>query len=114
MHKLNLSVRKTFAYVGEWQHLDKWQHLDGAARLTHMKEVDPGDGSPEDGGTYLRWATLPRGVDRDLACKALVSVLTKAGCSHEHDCCGCMSMYTSVHHRQGRRVVLKTTVSYNY
>lgn len=112
MQVTSLETRLTHRYVGTYSHLDEWQYL-GAARLTPPREVKEGNGY-DDGGTYLRWATLPRGMDRDAACRALEDSLSSHGCAHEWDCCGCASYSTRVLHRNGRRVVLKTRVSFNY
>jgi hypothetical protein len=113
MEKVYLERRLTHRYVGTYRHLDRWRSLGGVARITPYREVDAGNGYDE-GGTYVRWATLPRGVDRDAACRALEDALSRWGCAHEYDCCGCASYTTRVQHRHGRRVVLKTRVSYNY
>jgi hypothetical protein len=107
-----LSLRLTHRYVGTFRHLDEWRYL-GAAKVTPGRIVDPGNGYDE-GRTYIRWATLPPGVDRDAACRALVDTFSRWGCAHEYDCCGCASYTTRVLHRHGRRVVLETRVSYNY
>lgn len=107
-----LSLRLTHRYVGTFRHLDSWRYL-GAAKVTPGRIVDPGNGYDE-GRTYIRWATLPRGIDRDAACRALEDTMSRWGCAHEWDCCGCASHTTRVLHRHGRRVVLKTWVSYNY
>ena len=107
-----LSLRLTRCYVGTFRHLDSWRDL-GEAKVTPGRMVEPGNGHDE-GPTYIRWATLPPGVDRDAACRALVDTLSRWGCSHEWDCCGCASYTTHVLHRHGRRVVLQTQVTYNY
>lgn len=112
MDRLNLEVRLTHRYVGTWQHLDEWRDV-GAAVLTPARTVQESEDF-DDGGTYVRWATLPRGIDRDAACRALEDTLSSHGCAHEWDCCGCASYSTRVLHRHGRRVVLQTRVSYNY
>ena len=112
MFPIFLSRRMTHRYVGTYRHLDKWRDI-GTATLTPQREVDPGNGYDE-GGTYIRWATLPKGIDRDAACRALEDTMSQWGCAHEYDCCGCASYTTRVLHRHGRRVVLKTRVSFNY
>lgn len=112
MNTHRLSLRLTHRYVGTFRHLDSWRDL-GEAKVTPHREVAPGNGHDE-GGTYIRWATLPRGVDRDAACRALVDTFSRWGCSHEWDCCGCASYTTRVLHRHGRRVALQTRVSFNY
>jgi hypothetical protein len=112
MEKINLAKQLTHHYVGTYSHLDKWRDV-GTAVLTPEKVVREGE-SFDDGGTYIRWATLPRGQNRDASVRALVDSLSRHGCAHEWDCCGCASWSTRVLHRHGRRVVLKTTVSFNY
>lgn len=107
-----LSVRLTHRYVGTHRDLDDWRDIC-AAQLTPSRTVDPGN-DYDDAGTYLRWATLPRGVDRDAACRALVDTLSRHGCAHEYDCCGCASYSTRVLHRRGRRITLLTHVTRNY
>lgn len=107
-----LSVRLTHRYVGTHRDLDDWRDI-GAVALTPSRTVDPGNGYDE-AGTYTRWATLPRGMDRDAACRALVDTLSRHGCAHEHDCCGCASYSTRILHRHGRRVALLTRVTRNY
>ena len=113
METLHLERRLTHRYVGTYAHLDAWVDISTApAKLTPPKMVAPGNGYDE-GGTYLRWATLPR-VNRVQAVRALEDALSRHGCHHEHDCCGCASYSTRALHRHGRRVVLETRVSYNY
>lgn len=112
MEMVNLEVRLTHRYVGTFRHLDQWRDV-GTAVLTPAREIEEGNGLDE-GGVYVRWATLPRGIDRDAACRALEDSLSSHGCAHEWDCCGCASYNTRVLHRHGRRVVLQTRVSYNY
>ena len=117
MEALHLELRLTHRYVGTYSHLDEWRSFGAApARLTPPKMVDPGNGYDE-GGTYLRWATLPRlprRADRADAARALEDTLSSWGCHHEYDCCGCASYRTRVLRRKGRRVLLRTTVGYNY
>ena len=112
MEHLPLSLRLTHRYVDTYSHLDAWRE-SGHAKVTPSRLVrEPEDFS--EGGTYIRWATLPRGPRADVSVRALVDSLSRHGCAHEWDCCGCPSWNTRVIHRHGRRVVLKTTVSFNY
>ena len=113
MQHIPLTLRLTHHYVGGHDHLDRWAHL-GTARLLPSKCVRaPAD--LDDGGTYLRWAILPRYLKRlPEAVRALEDTLTREGCSHEWDCCGCASYRTRLVRKHGRRVLLKTEVSYNY
>jgi hypothetical protein len=112
MEKINLELRLTHKYVGEWDHLDQWDAV-GTAVLTPPKCVrEPEDF--DDGGEYVRWATIPRGQPLAASARALEDSLSKHGCSHEYDCCGCASYRTEAIHRHGRRMVLKTSIRYNY
>lgn len=117
MEAVHLELRLTHRYVDTYSHLDEWRSFGAApARLTPPKMVDPGNGYDE-GGTYLRWATLPRlprRADRADAARALEDTLSSWGCHHEYDCCGCASYRTLVVRSKGRRVLLRTTVGYNY
>ena len=114
MERIHLEQRLTHRYVGTYDYLDEWDYVSPEpALLTPMREVEPGNGYDE-GGTYIRWATLPRGVNRAQAIRALEDSLSRWGCAHEWDCCGCASYSTRVLHRHGRRVVLQTSVTYNY
>ena len=117
MEAVHLELRLTHRYVGTYSHLDEWRSLGSApVILTPPKMVDPGNGYDE-GGTYLRWATLPRlprRADRVDAALALQDTLSRSGCHHEYDCCGCASYSTLVVRSKGRRVLLRTTVGYNY
>ena len=112
MLKEYLSVRVTHRYVGTYRHLDEWRDV-GTATLTPARLVREAEGY-DDGGTYIRWATFPRGQDIDASIRAVEDTLTSSGCAHEWDCCGCASVYTRVLHRHGRRAVFKTSVTYNY
>lgn len=112
MQTINIDRRLTHTYVGDCDSLDNWSPV-GTARLTPARRVRPPEGM-DDGGTYVRWATLPPRVNKDDACAALEATLSAWGCSHDHDCCGCASYQTTAIHRHGRRVVLRTRVSFNY
>ena len=116
MMKLHLSLRLTHRYVGSYDHLDKWRDLPDPVRVTESRMVAEGN-DLDAGGTYIRWATLPGQLSRkkrDEMVRGLEQTLTKWGCAHEWDCCGCPSFSTRAIHRKGRNVVLRTTVTYNY
>ena len=112
METINLELRLTHGYVGGWDHLDNWEPL-GTARLTPARVVRESNDYDE-GRTYVRWATVPAGQSVRLTARALADTLSRHGCSHDYDCCGCASYRTTVEHRSGRRLVLKTRVSFNY
>lgn len=116
MHKFTVSKRLTHKYVDSCRHLDAHVTL-GTVKLTPMRMVrEPADF--DDGGEYVRFATLPvrlRGRDLTEAREALAENLSKWGCTHEYDCCGCELIRTTAHPtRDPRRVLLRTRISYNF
>lgn len=116
MHRLYVSLRLTHRYVGTYKHEDKWRDL-GRVKVTPARVTqEPRD--YDDGGAYVRWATLPSGLsreDRRELMRGLEDTLTSQGCSHEYDCCGCRSDLTYAYPtRNPRRVRLVTQVSFNY
>ena len=112
MTPIQLELRLTHRYVGTYSHLDAWDAV-GTALLTPARVVAEGNDYDE-GNTYVRWATVPRGQSVSATARALEDTLSRHGCSHDWDCCGCASYSTRVIHRHGRRLVLKTSVSFNY
>lgn len=112
METIVLNKRLTHRFVGSYMHLDSWKHV-GYAKLTPPKIVEhPKDF--DDGGTYIRWATFPKNQNLDDSIKAVQDVLTRVGCHHDYDCCGCESHYTLVIHRHKRRAVFLTRSYFNY
>ncbi len=118
MNKHNVYKRTTFKYNDAYRHLDE-SHFIGTVVLGDAKHTPPTDESSfDDGGTYVRLATLPAGLNRrqraDMRA-ALAENLSKWGCSHEYDCCGCSLVRTVAHAtNHARRVVLVSSVSFNY
>jgi hypothetical protein len=113
MIKTFVSPRLTHRYVGTCKHLDRWSFKAFRVTFTPERLVDRGNRF-DDYGATIRWATLPAGVDRALVERAIVETLSREGCHHDYDCCGCLSYRVRVLHRKGRRLVLKTTYSRNY
>lgn len=118
MNRLNVSMRLTHRYVGTCDYMDAWKDI-GAAKLTPRRLVEPPDPKEfSDGGTYVRFATLPAGLDarqRKAFRTALEDTLSKNGCHHTYDCCGCQSYSTrAIPTAHPRRVRLVTRISFNY
>lgn len=119
MQAINVQRRMTHTYVGTFAHLDEWAHL-GMLLVTPGRQVDEPEKRWEDpahGGSYMRWARLPAGLSkaqRNEWVRSLEASLSRWGCHHEWDCCGCASYSTRVAHRKGRDITLMTVVSYNY
>lgn len=116
MQTVNLRIRLTHKYVDSYRHLDEHQHL-GTVVLGQPRMVrEPNDF--DDGGTYVRLAQLPAGLSRrqrKVWRAVLAENLSKWGCAHEYDCCGCALVRATVHAtNHARRVVVVTKTSYNY
>lgn len=117
MQTVHLRQRLTHKYVDSYRDMDTHVHLGtvvlGASRMVR----EPGE-DHSDGGTYVRLATLPAGLSRSERAKwreVLAENLSKHGCAHEYDCCGCQSRTVRVHAtNHARRAIVVTNVGYNY
>lgn len=113
MHQFTVTKRLTHKYVDTCRHLDRHVTL-GTVKLTPMRMVREPD-TLDDGGEYVRFATLPAYMRGREAREALAENLSKWGCTHEYDCCGCELTRTTAHPtRDPRRVLLRTRISYNF
>jgi hypothetical protein len=114
MNRLDVYNRRTFRYVDAYSHLDEWTHL-GRVRLTPPRRLDrhdPVDSSQ--GPVYLQYATIPVGMDKRQAMRAIEDTLSGNACTHEYDCCGCQHTRASAKPFRGRVLKVKTTISFNY
>lgn len=107
-----VSRRKTFRYVGTYRDLDDWEDL-GFFRHTPVKCVAVGNGLDED-GAYTRWVKVPVNTPLHEIIPAIEDTLTRVGCAHEYDCCGCLSYRTHFIRRRGRKLLFKTYATRNY
>lgn len=116
MQTRNLYQRLTHKYQDAYRELDQHVYL-GTVRLTPPKQTTaPTD--YDDGGKYVQYAQLPAGLsraDRKLAREVLAENLSKWGCKHEYDCCGCeLRRATAYPTRDPRRIRVVVSVGYNY
>lgn len=107
-----LQERVSYRYRDGWAHEDEWRSLGDAKVLPArcVREADDFD----DGGTYLRHAIIPRGMDPEAAKRALADTFSGSSCQHEWDCCGCASYRSDVRRIGRRQFVIVTNVSFNY
>ena len=115
MIQTTVAARLTHRYRAGWGHLDTWGR-DFNVRLTPPRVVEEHI-DYDTGDVALMWATLAAGLtkpERDEAARALVSTLSGSRCQHEHDCCGCASYSARVLRRKGRKVLIRTSIWYNY
>ena len=116
MFTQHLYRRLTHKYVDSCRHLDNHVFL-GSVRCTAPRETRPAE-NYDDGGTFTFYATLPPGLtrrQRQVWRDTLAENVSKHGCTHEHDCCGCMSVSARAHPTHDpRRVLVRYDVGYNY
>lgn len=112
MQDINLSTRLTHRYVGTHSHLDSWEYL-GTLRVTPPRVVEAGN-DYDAGDTVVRYARIRRSDDFRLLKRAIESTLSRHGCSHEYDCCGCASYTTQVTRIRPRLLLIRTRTGYNY
>ena len=115
MIQTTVAARLTHRYRAGWGHLDTWGR-DFNVRLTPARVVEERI-DYDTGDVSLMWATLgPRlsRKERDEATRALVSTLSGSRCQHEYDGCGCATHSARVLRRKGRKVLIRTSIWYNY
>ena len=91
----SLKVRITSKYKDAYRHLDEEQHIGTTETLRSIeRHVDEEHG---DSGTNLLFIriTLDQDTEEPITTddikKAIRNTYGYSGCSHEHDCCGCIS-----------------------
>jgi hypothetical protein len=109
---IHLETRETHRYVGTCSHMDRWQHV-GRAKVLPARLVREGNGH-DDCGTYLMTAKIPAGQDPAASKRALADHFTRWGCSHEYDCCGCVSTMADVRQVTPRTFIVAVSYSRNY
>jgi hypothetical protein len=111
-HTFFASIRMTHRYVGTYSHLDQWGSPMRFKAL-EPKVIDQGN-DYDDAGSVLIRVIGDKKADQRLQAKALTHELTRYGCSHEYDCCGCISTSARVRHvRPGIfSVLLRSTRNY--
>lgn len=112
MQQINLSIRLTHRYVGTHAHNDRWDFL-GDLKVTPARVVDAGNGI-DDAGTVVRYARIRRSDDFRLLQRAIEDTMSRHGCSHDYDCCGCASYSTRVTRIRPRLLLIRTRVGRNY
>ena len=82
-------------------------------RLTAPKKVQDSNGYDE-GGAYVQYLRVPRGVDKSLLSEALRHTMGGSSCRHAYDCCGCSTRFIITKMTAPRRMQVKTRIYYNY
>ena len=81
--------------------------------LTPRKKVADGNGY-DDGGTYLQYTRVPRGVNKAELAQALRDTMGGSNCTHAYDCCGCVSRFIMTKLIAPRVMQVRTKITYNY
>jgi len=87
----DLAIRKTHTYVGSHSDLDEWESI-GSFEVISSDAHQISDDICEPTDITLLIKVDSEAADEDIK-KALRGSLTNAGCSHEWDCCGCVSTH---------------------
>ena len=112
METVHAYARTSHRYIDEYKHLDG-ERFVATVHLTPRKQTAEGNGYDE-GGRYVQYLRVPRGVDSSSLRQALRDTMGYSGCTHEYDCCGCASTYVSTAMVAPRKIRVTTRVSFNY
>ena len=81
--------------------------------LTPRVKVADGNGYDE-GGTYLQYLRVPRGVNKEELALALRHTMGGSSCTHAYDCCGCASSFIMTKLIAPRTMQVRAKIYYNY
>lgn len=99
-----LDIRRTHKYRAGWSHLDEYDQIgmwrvirkynEAVTYDEHGNEEEP-DGFEPGPQVYLVSVSLRPDVpcDADDVKRSLMDTFTHSSCTHEHDCCGCVSSW---------------------
>lgn len=112
MEAVNLFARTTNKYRDGYSYLDNFNYF-ATVKLTPAKMVrEPRD--YDDGGTFVQYLRVPAGMDTKQLDRALYDTMGGSNCRHEYDCCGCASRRIFTKMISPRKMMVRTSVSYNY
>ena len=115
MREYALVMRQTHKYRDGWSSLDVWDVVGTYVVRRRFVEVLPDDADPDaEPGTLLLVETRLNGKQAftvEQVKRALEQTMSVSGCTHDWDCCGCVSSYARAVH-QGKndwRVTIEYT-----
>lgn len=112
MEQVHAYARTSHQYIDEYKHLDS-ERFVAKVRLTPPKRTIESNGY-DDGGAWVQYLRVPRNVNKKDLALALRHTMGYSGCTHDYDCCGCASYYVSVQLTSPRKMMVRTSVSFNY
>ena len=92
--KITADVRLTHSYIDQYSHLDQWE-TGFKFKVLGGVQVEEGNGYDYLGAVKHR-VTGSKSLNQDKQVRALRDYFSHHGCSHERDCCGCVSTRTKV------------------
>lgn len=107
--KITARLRITNRYVDACRHMDEWGDRF-TFKLLAGKRVDEGNGFDDLGSARFR-VIGSKTADQDKQAMALRQSYSHYGCTHEYDCCGCIS--TSARVTKVKRGVFSMLLSHS-
>lgn len=106
----DLRVRKTHKFRAGWAEEDQWELVGKVTVLASQKDREDEDGWAD----TLLVRVEAKVVDHETVTTALEDTFSGSGCTHEHDCCGCvLDRVTEVRHLLDNLWVIKIAHSRN-
>jgi hypothetical protein len=109
MHQINVYKRLTHKFTLGWSHEDEWD-TGTAVKILPLKMV----ASTDDTDTFTQRVIAPSSHRKTDLSHAIASTLSRSGCRHEHDCCGCVSYHAIVRRVSAREYVARVNAYRNY
>jgi len=102
MREHALELRRTNRYRDGWSRMDEWDTVGTYVVRRRFVEVLPDDADQDaEPGTLLMVETRLNGEQAftvDQVKRALEQTMSGSSCTHDWDCCGCVSSYARADH----------------
>jgi hypothetical protein len=98
MREHALELRRTCSYGDGWSLMDEWDTVGTyVVRRRFVEQLAEDADAYEEPGTVLLVRVKPDAqvTDADTVRRALESTLSGSNCTHEYDCCGCVSTHAT-------------------
>lgn len=109
MQQIDIYKRLTHKFNLGWSHEDEWETA-ATVKVLPLKVISTTD----DSYTVTHRVIAPSSHRKTDLSNAIASTMTRSGCRHEYDCCGCASHHATVRRVSAREYVAKVNVTYNY
>ena len=109
MHSINIYRRLTHKFSLGWSHEDEWETA-APVKILPLKLV----ASTDDSDTFTQRVIAPSSHRKTDLSRAIASTLSRSGCRHEYDCCGCISFRATVRRISAREYVARIVATPNF